>query len=61
MQFDFLNDPATIQQVNPTPLEVAINRAREQYGIPAHFVPVATATGVTAWATKNSMEAKNAV
>lgn len=27
MQLDFLNDPATIQLVNPTPLEVAINRA----------------------------------
>jgi hypothetical protein len=25
-QLDFLNDPRTIQQVDPTPLEVAINR-----------------------------------
>lgn len=27
MQLDFLDDPKTIQQVNPTPLEVAINKA----------------------------------
>ena len=48
-QTSFLDNPATIQQVDPTPLEVAINRARKQWGIREDFVPLATAGGATVW------------